>query len=184
MRLCDNNEGKHFFGAFLWSALFLFLGVKMEIYRVALIGHRNLQNSDPFEKTLENLIRTLLLQKEYVEFYIGRNGDFDIFAASVIKRVQKAVGGENSSLILLLPYHAKDEEYYQSYYDEICFPIEETNHFKSAITKRNQWMIEQADIVFAYVERPLGGAAKALQYAEKRGIKIVNLAKQEKFEEE
>ena len=58
----------------------------MEVYRVALIGHRNLQNSAPIEKTLENLIRTLLSQKEYVEFYIGRNGEFDILAASVIKR--------------------------------------------------------------------------------------------------
>ena len=156
----------------------------MEFYRVALIGHRNLQNNSSIEKTLENLIRNLLSQKEYVEFYIGRNGDFDILAASVIKRLQKAVGTENSSLILVLPYHNKDEEYYENYYDEICFPIEENNHFKSAITKRNQWMIEQADFVIGYVERPSGGAAKALRYAEQHGIKTINLASQEEMEEE
>ena len=155
----------------------------MEVYRVALIGHRNLQNSAPIEKTLENLIRTLLSQKEYVEFYIGRNGEFDILAASVIKRTQKTVGAENSSLILLLPYHAKDEEYYKNYYDEICFPIEESSHFKAAITKRNSWMMEQADLVIAYVEHPIGGAYKALRYAEQRGVRSINLAGQEENEE-
>ena len=156
----------------------------MEVYRVALIGHRTLSPACPIEKRLEELVRQLLLEKEYVEFYMGRNGDFDILAASVIKRLQKAVGTENSSLILVLPYHNKDEEYYENYYDEICFPIEENNHFKSAITKRNQWMIEQADFVIGYVERPSGGAAKALRYAEQHGVKAINLARQGKNEEE
>ena len=155
----------------------------MEVDRVALIGHRSLNPACQIEKYLERLVRELLLKKEFVEFYIGRNGEFDILAVSVIKRTQKTVGAENSSLILVLPYHAKDEEYYKNYYDEICFPIEESSHFKAAITKRNSWMMEQADLVIAYVEHPIGGAYKALRYAEQRGVRSINLAGQEENEE-
>ena len=147
----------------------------MKIYRVSFVGHRMLQNIGSLETQLENLIRELLLQNEYVEFFIGRNGDFDILVASVIKRVQKTVGKENSSLILALPYHAKDEKYYENYYDEVCFPIEEKIHFKAAILRRNQWMIDQSDLLVAYVEHKTGGAFKALKYAEKKAIKIIRL---------
>ena len=155
----------------------------MEIYRVSLIGHRNLQNSSAFEKDLEKIICNLLSQKEYVEFYIGRNGDFDILAASVIKRVQKAVESKNSSLILVLPYHDKDEEYYQNYYDEICFPLEESVYFKAAITKRNEWMVDRSDLLIAYVTENFGGAANTLKYAEEHGVKWINLARQKESEE-
>ncbi len=43
-------------------------------------------------------------RKEYVEFYVGRNGDFDTMVASAVKRCQKRYGKENSSLILVIPY--------------------------------------------------------------------------------
>ena len=44
-------------------------------------------------------------------------------------------------------------------------------------------MMEQADLVIAYVEHPIGGAYKALRYAEQRGIRSINLAGQEENEE-
>lgn len=64
----------------------------------------------------------MLHTKEYVEFYLGRNGDFDIMAASVIKRLQKEFSDDNSVMILVLPYPVKDFEYYEEYYDEIVIP--------------------------------------------------------------
>lgn len=62
----------------------------------------------------------MLRTKKYVEFYLGRNGDFDILAASVIKRLQKNYRNDNSALILVLPYPVKDYEYYEKYYDEMA----------------------------------------------------------------
>ena len=59
-----------------------------EIYRVSMIGHRVIEDYGVEEKLYE-LFRELLRTKEYVESYLGRNGDFDILAASVIKRLQK-----------------------------------------------------------------------------------------------
>ena len=148
----------------------------MEIYGVSLIGHRRIEEFPRLQDRLLELVLRLLREKEYVEFYIGRDGDFDILAAAVIKQAQKMFGSHNSSLILVLPYPKKDEAYYRVYYDDVWRPLSSTTHFKAVITKRNQWMIEQSKLLIACVRHPHGGAYNALQYAEKREVPIVNLA--------
>ena len=120
----------------------------------------------------------MLHDKSFVEFYMGRNGDFDISAASAIKRAKKAVGDHNSYLILIQPYRMKDDHYYEKYYDEVQYPVDFTTHPKAAITKRNRWMIENADLLIAFVEEGRkGGADTALKYAKKLEKEIINLAK-------
>ena len=75
----------------------------------------------------------------------------------------------------------KDDIYYKNYYDEIYYPIDRNTHPKSAITKRNRWMMENSDLLIAYVEDGRkGGAMTALRYAEKLGVKIINLGDKSK----
>ena len=152
----------------------------MDTYRVTFFGHRDFNDHRRIEGTLFQTIRDLLISKVFVEFYIGRNGEFDRFCASVIKRVQDAMGKENSELILVLPYTDKDIEYYEKYYDYVMIPeaIEKT-HPKGAIGKRNRWMVEKSDLLICYVEKQEGGAYTALNFAKKNDKKIVNLAKME-----
>ncbi len=127
------------------------------------------------------MIREKLCTKEYVELYIGRNGDYDILVASAVKRAQTAIGHHNSSLILVQPYRMKDDPYYEKFYDEIRYPVEEKAHPKAAITKRNQWMIDNAELLVAYVEEDRkGGALTALKYAERQCVEIINLAVRDK----
>lgn len=147
-----------------------------EIYRVALFGHRTLYDLRKVEDRLAPILENLLRTKEYVEFYIGRHGEFDEYAASVIKRAQKAVRDDNSVMILTLPYAVKDIEFYEEYYDEIIIPDIGRPHPKVAITLRNQWMVDTADLVIAYVENSSGGAYKAMAYAEKTEKPVINLA--------
>ena len=149
----------------------------MEIYRVSFIGHRTLYNIRSVEDKIECLARELLQTKEYVEFYVGRNGDFDQCAASAVKRAQKAFGNHNSTLILVLPYPTKDQAYYEEFYDEVCLPIDSKTHFKAAITKRNEWLVDHSDRLIAYVENRSGGAYLTKKYAEQNGIEIINIAK-------
>ena len=49
----------------------------MNLFAVSFFGHR--QVDDPFliERQLESIIRELLLTKEYIEFLVGRDGEFD-----------------------------------------------------------------------------------------------------------
>ena len=148
----------------------------MDIYRVAFFGHRRIDKLGEIEERLVPILRELILTKKYIEFYIGRNGEFDEFVASVIKRVQKQLDRGNSAMILTLPYTVKDIEYYAGYYDEIVIPDAICKaHPKAAITLRNRWMVDTADLVIAYIEHEQGGAYAAVRYAEQRSKKIISL---------
>ena len=159
---------------------FLFYGGQgVDIYRVTFIGHREIHGCFDLENAIEKIIRDILREKEYAEFYVGRNGDFDILAVSAVKRAQKAIGHDNSTLTLVQPYKMKDDEYYKHFYDEVFYPIDSKTHPKNAITMRNRWMVDQADLLIAYVENDRkGGALTALKYAEKKNAAIINFAKE------
>ena len=154
----------------------------LDTYSVTFFGHRDFDAHIKSEERLHQIVRELLASKEFVVFYIGRNGEFDRFCASIIKRVQNEMGRENSELILVLPYADKDIEYYEKYYDCVMIPetIENT-HPKGAIAKRNKWMVEQSDLLICYIDKEEGGAFAALNYAKKIEKKAINLAKREMF---
>ena len=76
----------------------------MEIYTVSFFGHRLVERASEIEVRLEILLHDLITQKEYVEFLIGRDGEFDLLAASSIRRAVKQYGYGNTSIILVLPY--------------------------------------------------------------------------------
>ena len=119
-----------------------------------------------------------MLSQPFVDIYIGRNGEFDIYAASVVKRIQGVTGKENNELICVMPYYVKDIEHYEKYYDRVIIPeIIEGAYPKEAITKRNKWMVEQAELFIGYIEKENGGAYKAMKYAESLGKKVINLAR-------
>ena len=153
----------------------------MEIYRITFAGHRQILWQNLPEEKIESIIRENILIREYVELYVGRNGDFDISVASAVKRAQKALGTHNSRLILVQPYPMKDDQYYEKFYDDILYPVEKGAHPKAAISKRNRWMIDNADLLVAYAESGrAGGASNTIRYAKKKGIEIINLATQYK----
>ena len=118
----------------------------------------------------------LLHRHEFLEFYVGRNGDFDVMAAMAVKRAQRRYGTETSSLSLVLPYSVKDEEQLANYYDDILYPIPPSVHFKAAIKKRNEWMIDQVNFLITYVKKFEGGANTALEYAKTKRIDFNNIA--------
>lgn len=145
----------------------------MDIFRVSFIGHREVEDFRFVEEQVTLIVTELIETKEYVEFYVGRNGDFDILVASVIKRVKNELGSCNNSFILVIPYALADTEYYEKYYDEVLYPSELYDiYFKSAITKRNEWLVENSDMLVAYVTHNKGGAAHCLKKAIERNIEI------------
>ena len=151
------------------------------IYTVAFLGHRYLENPQRIEKLLEEQIKRLLEEKNYVEFIVGRNGDFDQYASSAVLRVKEEYRGDNSSLLLILPYltaeYRKNQKYFEDYYNdiEISFAASKA-HPKAAIQLRNCEMIDRADLILCYLERESGGAYQSVQYARRKGKSIINLA--------
>lgn len=153
----------------------------MNIYTVSFFGHRQIENALEVENKLENIVHQLIVQNEYVDFLVGREGEFDLLASSVIKRAVTRYGQGNISFILVLPYmkaeYRDNEKSFLEYYDEveICAEASQT-HYKSAIQIRNRTMVNRSDLVVCYIEHKQGGAYKTIQYAEKQSCPIVNVA--------
>lgn len=76
----------------------------LEIFTVAFFGHRYIDNPFKVEELLEEQIRKLIKEKEYVDFLVRRNGEFDRCVSSTVLRVRKNYRDDNSSLVLMLPY--------------------------------------------------------------------------------
>ena len=110
----------------------------LNTFTVCFFGHREIKNPDMLEHKLDILLHDLITTKEYVELLIGRDGDFDLLAASVIKRAIKRYSSGNTAFTLVLPYmkaeYRDNEQSYHDYYDEIEICAESSAaHFKSAI---------------------------------------------------
>ena len=140
---------------------------------VTFVGHSNFSDK---EKLNVGILEEIIKDND-VEFFLGGYGDFDGHALdTAIKYKEKH---ENAKITFVTPY------IYKNYYlicgikkkvDEIIYPELEKVPKKLAIIKRNEWMVEKADVVIAYVKYSFGGARTAYDYAVRKNKKIINLA--------
>ena len=56
----------------------------MNIFSVSFFGHRQIDNPLHIESQLEEIISSLLKREEYIEFLVGRDGEFDQLVSSTI----------------------------------------------------------------------------------------------------
>lgn len=153
----------------------------MELFTVAFFGHRYVDNILAVEDKLEDIILSLMREKEYVDFVVGRNGDFDQCVSSTVLRCKKKYRDDNSSLVLVLPYataeYTNNQEYFEDYYDDIEVSYAASNaHPKAAIKIRNREMVDRADLIVCFVERKSGGAYESVRYTETLEKPIINIA--------
>ena len=152
----------------------------MEIFTVAFFGHRYLENIFEIERRLEEQIRLLINEHEYVDFLVGRNGEFDQLVSSTVRRTKRVYRDDNSSLVLMLPYataeYLNNQESYEDCYDEVEVSFAASNAYpKAAIQLRNREMVDRANLILCCIDHKSGGAYKTIRYAEKQGKKVINL---------
>ena len=149
----------------------------LDIFTVSFFGHRQIENSRQVEEQLDGLVRRFIREKEYVDFLAGRNGVFDQFVSSAVRRANNDIDDANSSLILVLPYmtaeYANNKESFEKYYDEV--EIFSSGHFKSAFQIRNRSMVDRSDLVVFCIDRSDGGAFQTAKYAKRIGKEYINL---------
>ena len=95
----------------------------MNIYTVSFFGHRRVEFGADIENRLDTVLYDLITQREYVDFLIGRDGDFDLFVSSAIRRTIGNYAYGNTHFTLVLPYmkaeYRDNENNYLEYYDEV-----------------------------------------------------------------
>ncbi len=142
---------------------------------IAFVGHGSGIDSKKVKTALLQAIGPYLHEK--IDFYLGGYGDFDIICANVLRNNRP----KNCKLIFVTPYILESYKHRLKYicsqelYDEIVYPDIEHVPYKFAISKRNEYMIDCADLVIAYIDHTWGGAYKTYRYALRKGKTIINL---------
>ena len=149
--------------------------------KTAFIGHRQIFAKDIKERLIA-AIQTEI-ENGCKGFTMGTHGEFDTLSLSICRSLRKThTDLEIEVVITSLNSIKKDGKLAAPFADvkTVMFDIEET-HYKRKITLSNRQMIDGCDTLICYVN-PLeyrSGAKTALRYAEKRGLKIVNLYREE-----
>ena len=143
-------------------------------------GHRQIFKANISEKVKEALEK-LIENESRIVFLNGNMGRFDDVCAGAVRTLKKKYPEKEIRNCLVIAYYSNrlntEKSYLQSLYDEILFPEEvECTHYKAAITKRNRWMVDHADLVIAYIDHDYGGAYQTYRYAQKKSIPIINIA--------
>lgn len=98
----------------------------LDVYTVSFFGHRQIDRFFETEEKVAALVRKLITEKEYVEFLIGRDGEFDQIVASTVRRAKRDIRDDNCELIWVLAYpkaeYANNADSFDEYYDsvELC----------------------------------------------------------------
>lgn len=155
----------------------------MQIYSVCFFGHRIIDEYEYTDKKVYEIVSNLIREKEYVEFLIGREGDFDQIVSSAVIRAKRNIFDANSSLVWIQPYlkadYRKHPEDYERYYDSIEVCVDSASaHPKAAIQIRNRTMVDRSDLCVFYVSNTSGGAYQTMKYAMKQGKRSINICEQ------
>lgn len=136
-------------------------------------GHRNV--FDNISGKLDNAVEAAIQQRCDI-FYTGAMGEYDSLFSSAVRKAKKVY--PHIKLICVKTYFTNDintnGEYYAALYDDIIIPDELADVYpKAAIKARNQWMIDNSDVVLIYSVRNYGGAYEAKKYAEHYGKTVL-----------
>lgn len=138
---------------------------------VAFCGHADIYGSEDVRVWLKETVEGLI-HRGADDFLLGGYGGFDACAASVVWELKKQYPAIRSTLVL--PY--LDRKVDATKYDTTLYPPLEKVPRRFAISKRNEYMVNEADIVVAYVTHDWGGAATTLAYAKRKKKEIINYA--------
>ncbi|MGM9937187.1 MAG: SLOG family protein [Candidatus Ornithomonoglobus sp.] len=137
---------------------------------VTFCGHGDYSYGDDIRNRLRETVEGLIKQGADT-FLLGGYGSFDMMAAHIVYDLKQKYPYIRA--ILVIPY--LNREYNTKYYDDTEYPPIENVPMRYAIIKRNEWMVDRADVVIAYVNHDWGGAYKTLEYANKKRKTIINL---------
>ena len=152
-------------------------------YACCFSGHRNIPSKQ--RTAIRNQLHTTVeqcIQNGYRFFYTGGALGFDTMAAQVVLEHKKQF--PYIRLILMLPCRTQadgwkkidvDEyERIKSLADEVIYTAEE--YKKGCMHKRNRFLVDNSSMCICYLTKAVGGTAYTVQYAERKGVCIVNIA--------
>ena len=147
-------------------------------------GHRIIP-PELFPMVRERLKRVLLncIEKGYRYFGAGGALGFDTVAAETVLELKNQY--PHIKLILVLPCHNQTRGWRKSdiaEYERIKSKADKVvytagRYYTGCMQKRNRHLVDNSSLCVCYLTGQNGGTAYTVKYAQKRGLKIINLAK-------
>ena len=88
----------------------------MDIFRVSFIGHRVVDEYRQVEEELDEVIELLHRKYGFIDFNVGRNGEFDDLATQAVRRFRRE-WDEWCELTLVEPYPVANLDIIEKSYD-------------------------------------------------------------------
>ena len=153
---------------------------KGKVMIITFIGHSSIKASIELSNKIKEIILSSTANAPTVTFYCGGYGDFDNLCASICRELKETLN--NCEIVFVTPYITLAQQKKMNHlidsnlYDSIVYPPIENVPPRFAITKRNEWMISEANLIISYVYRTYGGTYNSLKYAQRKNKSIVNLS--------
>ncbi|MBQ8135116.1 MAG: hypothetical protein IJ192_12040 [Clostridia bacterium] len=134
-------------------------------------GHREVMHN--IRPRLTAIIEKLITEEGVTEFYVGNQGQFDSMVFYVLKELKAKYPKIRYTVVLA---YMPDEHIRELYGEDTLFPDGlETVPKRFAISKRNDWMIQQSGIAVCYVHKVTGGAVKFRDKAGNKGLRVIDV---------
>ncbi len=141
--------------------------------RCCFAGHRYEWQSVGIENKLYKVVEGLILNGVTV-FYDGGYGVFDEKARNTVLALKQKY--PHIKLIKVVAYYTYEKKKAKrlSFYDEYIYPSIEDVYFKARIIKRNEWIVDNSDVVVCHIENEKNsGAYKIVKYAIKKDKRVI-----------
>ncbi len=141
---------------------------------ITFIGHGKIDITADLQEKIKNTITENIFPA--TTFYCGGYGNFDNACAKIVHQL-KAIYPHIQSYYVTPYIDAPQLEVAKTvgWYDGIIYPPLENIPLRLAIVKRNEYMIDKADLIISFVTHSWGGAATALAYATKKKKRVISL---------
>ena len=130
---------------------------------ITFCGHSKINRTESFSKWLDMILPSFI-EGGAATFYLGGYGAFDGLAATALRKLKETY--PHIKVVLVLAYLNRDID--TSRYDSTTYPPLEKVPPRYAIVKRNEWMVSESDVVISGVTHSWGGAAKTLEFAQRK----------------
>ena len=121
-------------------------------------------------------IEKLIRDRDTRDFMVGNQGSFDSMVLKALRELKQKYSGIRFYVVLAyMPGQKQEHEFYEP--NETFLPEGiETVPRRFAISWRNKWMVRESDMVLSYITHSWGGAVQFVEYAERQGKEVINIA--------
>ncbi len=140
--------------------------------KATFFGHRDC--SEMIKPKLREALVDLIMNYDVDMFYVGNQGQFDVFVRSTLKELKQEYPQINYAVVLAYMPGQKND--CCDFSDTMLPEGIESVHPRYAISWRNNWMLKQSDYVVTYITLSWGGAGKYYQKAVSAPKTVINLA--------